>query len=142
MLYQNRWKDLAGLIGYSCASNRPGGGYVVENSDWKNNINAFRNVRDLVGGGEVAGRNLWNLLKSLLNSHEQQRFMLLSKISTDLGRGRAWIRSEPFFILIDRVPTIPWFWTAYLLLTLNFVLYSDWLVLENNMYVSCERLLV
>ena len=50
----------------------------------------------------MAGRNLWNLLKSLLNSHEQQRFMLLSKISTDLGRGRAWIRLEPFFILIDR----------------------------------------
>ena len=50
----------------------------------------------------MTGRNLWNLLKSLLNSHEQQRFMLLSKISTDLGRGRAWIRLEPFFILIDR----------------------------------------
>ena len=107
MLFQSHRKDLARLIGYSCASNGPGGGYVVENLDLKNNINAFRNVRDLVGGGEVAGRNLWNLLKSLLNSHEQQRFMLLSKISTDLGRGRAWIRSEPFFILIDRVPSIP-----------------------------------
>ena len=57
----------------------------------------------------MEGRNFWNLLKSLLNSHEQQRFMLLSKISTDLGRGRAWIRLEPFFILIDRDLLFPFY---------------------------------
>ena len=51
-----------------------------------------RNVRDLVGGGEVEGKSMWNLLKGELNQQEQQRFMLLSNITTDLGRGRAWIR--------------------------------------------------
>lgn len=51
-----------------------------------------RNVRDLVGGGEVEGRNLWSLLRRELNPQEQQRFMLLTNINTDLGRGRAWIR--------------------------------------------------
>jgi len=57
-------------------------------------LSVIRNVRDLVGGGEVEGKNLWKLLKKELNAQEQERFMLLNNISTDLGRGRAWIRSS------------------------------------------------
>ena len=52
-----------------------------------------RNVRELVGGGELEGRSLWGVARSLLNAQEQQRFLLLTHVSTDLGRSRAWIRS-------------------------------------------------
>jgi len=50
-------------------------------------------VRELVGGGELEGRSLWGVARSLLNQQEQQRFLLLTHVTTDLGRSRAWIRS-------------------------------------------------
>ena len=52
----------------------------------------LRNVRDLVGGGDLESKNLWTLVKIILNTSEHQRFLLLTNISTDQGRGRAWIR--------------------------------------------------
>ncbi len=52
-----------------------------------------RNVRELVGGAELEGRSLWGVVRSLLNQQEQQRFLLLANLTTDLGRSRAWIRS-------------------------------------------------
>jgi hypothetical protein len=55
----------------------------------------LRNVRELVGGGELEGRSLWGVARSLLNQQEQQRFLLLTHVTTDLGRSRAWIRSAP-----------------------------------------------
>jgi len=66
----------------------------LKDKDTHLGLAVIRNVRDLVGGGEVEGRTLWNLLKSYLNPTEQQRFLLLTKITTDLGRGRAWVRSS------------------------------------------------
>jgi hypothetical protein len=57
-------------------------------------------VRELVGGGELEGRSLWGVARSLLNQQEQQRFLLLTHVTTDLGRSRAWIRSAPLNITI------------------------------------------
>jgi len=54
----------------------------------------IRNVRDLVGGGELESRKLWRLVKTILPTSEHQRFLLLNNINTDPGRGRAWIRSS------------------------------------------------
>lgn len=34
----------------------------------------------------------WYYVKEVLNKHELQRFYSLKTISTDIGRGRAWLR--------------------------------------------------
>lgn len=35
----------------------------------------------------------WQLVRTVLNKHEYERYMLLKNIHTDIGRGRAWLRS-------------------------------------------------
>lgn len=35
----------------------------------------------------------WQFVRTILNKHEYERYMLLKNISTDTGRGRAWLRS-------------------------------------------------
>ena len=37
--------------------------------------------------------SLWPLAKLCLSSDEVQRFVQLSRVTTDIGRGRAWLRS-------------------------------------------------
>lgn len=36
----------------------------------------------------------WHLIRTVLNKHEYERYMLLKNINTDIGRGRAWLRSS------------------------------------------------
>ncbi|GFX07525.1 sorting nexin-29 [Trichonephila clavipes] len=35
----------------------------------------------------------WQIVRLVLNKHEYERYMLLKNIQTDIGRGRAWLRS-------------------------------------------------
>ncbi|CAL1283396.1 unnamed protein product [Larinioides sclopetarius] len=35
----------------------------------------------------------WQIVRLVLNKHEYERYMLLKNITTDIGRGRAWLRS-------------------------------------------------
>ncbi|XP_035211143.1 sorting nexin-29-like [Stegodyphus dumicola] len=35
----------------------------------------------------------WQMVRIILNKHEYERYMLLKNIHTDIGRGRAWLRS-------------------------------------------------
>jgi len=56
----------------------------------------MRNVKDLVsqkdfGPGDTGG--IWRMARTILNKHEYQRYLLLSSLTTDKGRGRAWLRS-------------------------------------------------
>jgi len=66
----------------------------LKDKDTNLGLAVIRNVRDLVGGGDLDGRYLWSLLKQMLSSSEQQRFMLLNNINSDQGRSRAWIRAS------------------------------------------------
>jgi len=36
----------------------------------------------------------WSFVKESLNVHEVQRYAILHNISTDIGRGRAWLRAS------------------------------------------------
>lgn len=55
----------------------------------------FRHVTELVLGGN--GQEpvvLWHFVRDFLNKHERDRYEQLQHIYTDLGRGRAWLRSS------------------------------------------------
>ena len=56
----------------------------------------FRNVKDLVSNGfgsqDTAG-GLWRIVRTVLNKHEYERFTGLKNVTSDSGRGRAWLRS-------------------------------------------------
>ena len=56
----------------------------------------FRNVKDLVSNGfgssDTAG-GLWKIVRTVLNKHECERFAGLKNVTSDSGRGRAWLRS-------------------------------------------------
>ena len=56
----------------------------------------FRNVKDLVSNGfgssDSAG-GLWRIVRTVLNKHECERFAGLKNVTSDSGRGRAWLRS-------------------------------------------------
>ncbi|XP_066961541.1 sorting nexin-29 [Macrobrachium rosenbergii] len=43
--------------------------------------------------GETETPVLWWYVRELLTRHEYERFLLLKNVNTDLGRGRAWLRS-------------------------------------------------
>lgn len=44
-------------------------------------------------GTESETSVLWWYVRELLTRHEYERFLLLKNVSTDVGRGRAWLRS-------------------------------------------------
>ncbi|XP_012265722.2 sorting nexin-29 isoform X2 [Athalia rosae] len=59
---------------------------------------ALRHVSDLVSGGlyksgSSSEATFWPCIKEQLTWHEQERFSVLRKVRTDLGRGRAWLRA-------------------------------------------------
>ncbi|ROT68444.1 putative sorting nexin-29-like [Penaeus vannamei] len=64
---------------------------------------AIKQVKDIVTsglnlhltlpGGDTEAPVLWWYVRELLTRHEYERFLLLKNVNTDLGRGRAWIRS-------------------------------------------------
>ncbi|XP_046427849.1 sorting nexin-29 isoform X2 [Neodiprion fabricii] len=59
---------------------------------------ALRHVSDLVSGGlyktSIAQEaTFWPCIREQLTWHEQERFSVLRKVCTDLGRGRAWLRA-------------------------------------------------
>ena len=45
-----------------------------------------------IGKGESSG-NIWSVAKLSLSTEEVQRFIRLSHVTTDVGRGRAWLRA-------------------------------------------------
>jgi len=45
------------------------------------------------GGGIGAAPPFWTYVKTRLSKHEFERYMMLKQVSTDGGRGRAWLRS-------------------------------------------------
>lgn len=58
----------------------------------------FRHVSDLVSGGTSRASNspdtaFWPCIREQLTWHEQDRFSVLRKVNSDLGRGRAWLRA-------------------------------------------------
>ncbi|XP_042893596.1 sorting nexin-29-like isoform X2 [Penaeus japonicus] len=64
---------------------------------------AIKQVKDIVSsglnlhltlpGGDAEAPVLWWYVRELLTRHEYERFLLLKNVNTDLGRGRAWMRS-------------------------------------------------
>jgi len=60
-------------------------------------FSVIKNVKDLVtnnlGVNETVRPPIWRVVKTLLNKHEHERYLMLKNISTDTGRGRAWLRS-------------------------------------------------
>ena len=73
-------------------------------------MTVLRNVKDLVsnnfGATEAAG-GVWRGGRTILNKHELERFAGLKSVTTDTGRGRAWLRSalneqslEKYFYLL------------------------------------------
>lgn len=57
----------------------------------------IKNVKDLVtnnfGLNETVSPPIWRIVKTVLNKHEYERYLLLKNITNDTGRGRAWLRS-------------------------------------------------
>ncbi|KAF5296667.1 hypothetical protein FQR65_LT10207 [Abscondita terminalis] len=59
--------------------------------------NAFKQVSDIVTSSlSISGDNnsFWPFIKKHLTKHEKERYEVLKHIWTDVGRGRAWIRSS------------------------------------------------
>ncbi|XP_043282728.1 sorting nexin-29 isoform X2 [Venturia canescens] len=59
---------------------------------------ALRHVSDLVSGGNSRNGStldiaFWPCIREQLTWHEQDRFSVLRKVNSDLGRGRAWLRA-------------------------------------------------
>ena len=56
----------------------------------------LRNVKDLVSNGfgstDTAG-GVWRVVRTILNKHEYERFSGLKNVTSDIGRGRSWLRS-------------------------------------------------
>ncbi|XP_023221437.1 sorting nexin-29-like isoform X1 [Centruroides sculpturatus] len=61
------------------------------------NYSAFRQVTEIMKGLNL--KNLesepafWHFVRTILNKHEYERYLMLKNTSTDVGRGRAWLRS-------------------------------------------------
>ena len=54
----------------------------------------LKNVKDLVSGTTESGSGgVWRIVRTILNRHEFDRFSGLKNVTTDTGRGRAWLRS-------------------------------------------------
>ncbi|CAL4148643.1 unnamed protein product, partial [Meganyctiphanes norvegica] len=59
----------------------------------RNIVSSGLNLHLTLPGSEPEKPVLWWYVRELLTRHEYERFLLLKNVSTDLGRGRAWIRS-------------------------------------------------
>ncbi|XP_033609183.1 sorting nexin-29 isoform X4 [Cryptotermes secundus] len=66
----------------------------------KNN-SAFRQVTEIVSSSLHLGRGatqehqvLWHYVREHLTRHEYERYLVLKQVWTDIGRGRAWLRSS------------------------------------------------
>ncbi|KDR23144.1 sorting nexin-29 isoform X2 [Zootermopsis nevadensis] len=65
------------------------------------NSSAFRQVTEIVSSSLHLGRGpaqdhqvLWHYVREHLTRHEYERYLVLKHVWTDLGRGRAWLRSS------------------------------------------------
>ncbi|XP_022248128.1 sorting nexin-29-like isoform X3 [Limulus polyphemus] len=72
---------------------------VLQHGLRRNNkrLSAIRHMTDMVKGLNMkhpdSEPTFWHFVRNHLNKHEYERYMLLKNISTDIGRGRAWLRS-------------------------------------------------
>jgi len=57
----------------------------------------IKNVKDLVlnNFGSTENGGVWRIMKTILNKHEYERYLMLANVTNDTGRGRAWLRSVP-----------------------------------------------
>lgn len=57
----------------------------------------LRHVTGMMKGLNILNNDcepvFWQIVRLVLNKHEYERYMLLKNIQTDIGRGRAWLRS-------------------------------------------------
>ena len=55
----------------------------------------LRNVKDLVSNSSNTSEagGVWRVVRTVLNRHEFERFSGLKCVTTDIGRGRAWLRA-------------------------------------------------
>jgi len=55
----------------------------------------IKNVKDLVSNnfGQTENGGVWRIVRTILNKHEYERYLMLANVSNDTGRGRAWLRS-------------------------------------------------
>jgi len=55
----------------------------------------IKNVKDLVSNnfGSTENGAVWRIVRTILNKHEYERYLMLANVTNDTGRGRAWLRS-------------------------------------------------
>jgi len=55
----------------------------------------IKNVKDLVSNnfGSTENGGVWKIVRTILNKHEYERYLMLANVTNDTGRGRAWLRS-------------------------------------------------
>jgi len=55
----------------------------------------IKNVKDLVSNnfGSTENGGVWRIMRTILNKHEYERYLMLANVTNDTGRGRAWLRS-------------------------------------------------
>jgi len=55
----------------------------------------IQNVKDLVSNnfGTTENGGVWRIVRTILNKHEYERYLMLANVTNDTGRGRAWLRS-------------------------------------------------
>eukprot|EP00092_Neocalanus_flemingeri_P018720 GFUD01020275.1.p1 GENE.GFUD01020275.1~~GFUD01020275.1.p1 ORF type:complete len:796 (+),score=193.24 GFUD01020275.1:230-2617(+) len=55
----------------------------------------IKNVKDLVSNnfGSTENGGVWRIVRTILNKHEYERYLMLASVTNDTGRGRAWLRS-------------------------------------------------
>jgi len=55
----------------------------------------IKNVKDLVSNnfGSTENGGVWRIVRTILNKHEYERYLMLANVTNDTGRGRAWLRS-------------------------------------------------
>lgn len=61
------------------------------------NFSALRQVTEMMKGLNLKNSDseptFWHFVRTILNKHEYERYMMLKNTSTNIGRGRAWLRS-------------------------------------------------
>ena len=60
-------------------------------------VAVIKNVKDLVlnNFGSTENGSVWRIMRTILNKHEYERYLMLANVTNDTGRGRAWLRSVP-----------------------------------------------
>ena len=55
----------------------------------------IKNMKELVSNNFGSSQNsgVWRIIRTVLNKHEYERYLMLSNITNDAGRGKAWLRS-------------------------------------------------